>query len=207
MCTKISFFPGILNAKFYMSIGTGISFLVFLTITLVPSPLEKGKATHSSILAWRIPWTVLGPWGPKELDRLSDLDFHFDWFLVPRAHVLPAWGTHSPLSSSRGLEESKHYLSAYSSPGCMDSKWVLLMPSQSLLLRSLFEAKNLPIGAYFEYSVLIYTQIIILWFHLVKQWLSAPFSPPCFGSTLLLSGFINPKGKISHRTCFFTPCE
>ena len=26
-------------------------------------PLEKGKATHSSILAWRIPWTV---WGCKE---------------------------------------------------------------------------------------------------------------------------------------------
>ena len=24
-------------------------------------PLEKGKATHSSILAWRIPWT----WGHK----------------------------------------------------------------------------------------------------------------------------------------------
>ena len=21
-------------------------------------PLEKGKATHSSVLAWRIPWTV-----------------------------------------------------------------------------------------------------------------------------------------------------
>ena len=25
-------------------------------------PLEKGMATHSSILAWRIPWTVYGPW-------------------------------------------------------------------------------------------------------------------------------------------------
>ena len=23
-------------------------------------PLEKGKATHSSILAWRIPWTAHG---------------------------------------------------------------------------------------------------------------------------------------------------
>ena len=23
-------------------------------------PLEKGKATHSSIPAWRIPWTVYG---------------------------------------------------------------------------------------------------------------------------------------------------
>ena len=27
-------------------------------------PLEKGKATHSSILAWRISWTSL--WGRKE---------------------------------------------------------------------------------------------------------------------------------------------
>ena len=35
-------------------------------------PLEKGMATHSSILAWRIPWTEdLGgysPLGHKELD-------------------------------------------------------------------------------------------------------------------------------------------
>ena len=30
-------------------------------------PLEKGKATHSSILAWRFPWTVY-PQGRKELD-------------------------------------------------------------------------------------------------------------------------------------------
>ena len=35
-------------------------------------PLEKGAATHSSILAWRIPWTEepgrLQLWGCKELD-------------------------------------------------------------------------------------------------------------------------------------------
>ena len=30
-------------------------------------PLEKGKATHSSILAWRIPW------GRKELDTTERL--------------------------------------------------------------------------------------------------------------------------------------
>ena len=33
-------------------------------------PLEKGKATHFSILAWRVPWTKepvgYSPWGPKE---------------------------------------------------------------------------------------------------------------------------------------------
>ena len=40
--------------------------------------LEEGMATHSSILAWRIPWTEelgrLSPWGCKESDvteRLS----------------------------------------------------------------------------------------------------------------------------------------
>ena len=34
-------------------------------------PLEKGMAIHSSILAWRIPWTEepgYSPWGHKESD-------------------------------------------------------------------------------------------------------------------------------------------
>ena len=31
-------------------------------------PLEKGKAAHSSALAWRIPRTDYSPWGRKELD-------------------------------------------------------------------------------------------------------------------------------------------
>ena len=36
-------------------------------------PLEKEVATHSSILAWKIPWTeepggLYSPWGHKELD-------------------------------------------------------------------------------------------------------------------------------------------
>ena len=35
-------------------------------------PLEKGMATHSSILAWKIPWTEepggLESWGHKESD-------------------------------------------------------------------------------------------------------------------------------------------
>ena len=41
-------------------------------------PLEKGMATHSSILAWRIPWTEepgkYSPWGCcKELDMNEKL--------------------------------------------------------------------------------------------------------------------------------------
>ena len=34
-------------------------------------PLEKGKATHSSIMAWRIPWT--SPWGHKASDATKRL--------------------------------------------------------------------------------------------------------------------------------------
>ena len=40
-------------------------------------PLEKGMATHSSILVWRIPWTkdLVGysPWGHKESDLTEKL--------------------------------------------------------------------------------------------------------------------------------------
>ena len=36
-------------------------------------PLEKGKATRSRILAWRIPWTI---WGRKESDT-TELTFTF----------------------------------------------------------------------------------------------------------------------------------
>ena len=40
-------------------------------------PLEEGMATHTSILAWRIPWmrslTGYSPWGCKELDMTEQL--------------------------------------------------------------------------------------------------------------------------------------
>ena len=44
--------------------------------------LEKEMATHSSILAWKIPWTekpggLHFPWGHKDLDRTQRLHFHF----------------------------------------------------------------------------------------------------------------------------------
>ena len=41
-------------------------------------PLEKGTATHSSILAWKIPmdrgtWRGYSPWGQKESDMIEQL--------------------------------------------------------------------------------------------------------------------------------------
>ena len=39
-------------------------------------PLEKGKATHCSILVWRMPWTIYSPWVTKSQTQLSDFHFH-----------------------------------------------------------------------------------------------------------------------------------
>ena len=39
-------------------------------------PLEKGKATQASILAWRIPWTTAHGVA-KSRTRLRDFHFHF----------------------------------------------------------------------------------------------------------------------------------
>ena len=43
-------------------------------------PLEKEMATHSSTLAWRIPWREepggYSPWGRKESDTTEQLHFH-----------------------------------------------------------------------------------------------------------------------------------
>ena len=44
-------------------------------------PLEKGEATHSSILAWRIPWTVQSM-GSQSQTRLRDFHFTFIYLLV-----------------------------------------------------------------------------------------------------------------------------
>ena len=43
-------------------------------------PLEKGKATHSSVLAWRIPWTVYVQ-GRKESDTTERLSL---WLKVSK---------------------------------------------------------------------------------------------------------------------------
>ena len=47
--------------------------------------LEKGKATHSSILAWRIPWT--SPWVAKSRTWQSDFHFTFTYGSVQFSSV------------------------------------------------------------------------------------------------------------------------
>ena len=57
-------------------------------------PLEKEMATHSSILAWKIPWTVAYQ-GAKSQIRLSDFTFTFHF------HALKEMATHSSVLAWR----------------------------------------------------------------------------------------------------------
>ena len=56
--------------------------------------LEKGTATHSSILAWRIPWTE-EPGGPQSMgshrvghDRSNLASMHTVWLKLPEVSCL-----------------------------------------------------------------------------------------------------------------------
>ena len=77
-----------LAAPMYFSVSVTAAFCIrtyqitFWLSTAVPSlgwedPLEKGRATYSSILAWEIPWTrslsSYSPWGRKEMDTTERL--------------------------------------------------------------------------------------------------------------------------------------
>ena len=55
-------------------------------------PLEKGMATHCSILAWRIPWTEEPGYtllGRKELDTTQTFSFTPTSFSITRKHFCP----------------------------------------------------------------------------------------------------------------------
>ena len=52
-------------------------------------PLEKGTATHSSILAWRIPWAeepgrLHSAWGHNELDMTERLSLSLSFVVLRR---------------------------------------------------------------------------------------------------------------------------
>ena len=50
-------------------------------------PLEKESTTHSTILAWRISWTVYSPWGHTESDMTEWLSLLLSLFLVNETSV------------------------------------------------------------------------------------------------------------------------
>ena len=86
-------------------------------------PLEKGVATHSSILAWQIPWTKweLQSWVAKSLTQLSD--WHFTY-------------TDSLLDSVLSWPEHDSVLWPFLSPLCLHMQSLTFLKTQLYLLKS-----------------------------------------------------------------------
>ena len=88
-------------------------------------PPEKGKASHSSILAWRIPWTVHGV--AKSRTQLSDFHFtslHFTCGSAGKESSCTAGDLGSIPGLGRSPGEGKgyplHYFGLENSADCID---------------------------------------------------------------------------------------
>ena len=107
-------------------------------------PLEKEMATHSSILAWEIPWTEKpgGSWGHKDLDTTN-------WLNNNKYTVWYVWYdmfssvqfSHSVVSDSLRPHESQDARPPCPSPtpgvhsdSCPSSRWCHLILCRPLLL-------------------------------------------------------------------------
>ena len=101
-------------------------------------PLEKGTATHSSILAWRIPWTE----EPGGLQSMASQRVGHDWATVPQCSCSPvvAFGVRGSAarnmcftvlfiskwgSLTQGLLREAHYAGCFSISCCIKQSWEL----------------------------------------------------------------------------------
>ena len=69
-----------------------------ISITSDMQIMEKAMATHSSTLAWKIPWqrSLVGcsPWGRKESDTTEQLHFHFSLSCIGEGNGNPLQCSH-----------------------------------------------------------------------------------------------------------------
>ena len=79
-------------------------------------PLEKGKAIHSSIPSWRIPWTL----GPKESDTTERLSLSYTIYCV----LTYAWQLSRDIILTRTLWRKVLFL--FGNPGWTAQCWAHL---------------------------------------------------------------------------------
>ena len=106
-------------------------------------PLEKEMATHSSILAWKIPWTeepgrLQSTWGCKELERTERLTLSLSqWGGWRRADLSLGHFSCSFSFGSRNSRRSREELGDW-----VCCCWVFLVSAPDLLTRIIIPEKE-----------------------------------------------------------------
>ena len=86
-------------------------------------PMEKGMVTHSSILAWRIPWTE----EPSRLQSMGSQRIGHDWVIFTSLHfreIVKDWGAWH--SAVHGLTKSWTWLSNWTTTSLCFSRLNIL---------------------------------------------------------------------------------
>ena len=118
-------------------------------------PLEKGMATHSSILAWRIPWTE-EPGGPHPWGRKGQ-----DWSEWARMHA----GTRLAVSLRRAVHSVTHHIPPQLSPR-LSSSPVKMLRSVSLALHFLLKISLI---CKLTWNLCTFLLLIFSWFNFQAQ--------------------------------------
>ena len=79
-------------------------------------PLEKGKATHSSILAWRIPWTRVHGVAKSQTQLINFHSLHTH--LARRPHWSIGWKAGTPCRAEHVFSQLSVQTSTSSTPMC-----------------------------------------------------------------------------------------
>ena len=118
--------------------------------------LEKGRATHSSILAWRISWRgVFSPWGHKESDMTERLPFSL--FSLPCVSLSVCVLSYSVMSHSlRPHDCSPPGSSVHGMLQARIMEWVAISSSRDLPDRLYWQVDSLPVS----HPGTLYTQCI-----------------------------------------------
>ena len=100
-------------------------------------PLEKGKATHSSILAWRIPWTIQSMGSQRVGNNRDTFTFHREYH---EKHYKPTLLTSIVMLKSYKLE--KIFERAFTHLTICVNTLTILCPHDSLDPRQTFQSYN-----------------------------------------------------------------
>ena len=134
-------------------------------------PLEKGKDTHSSILAWRIPWTVYSPipWVHKELYTTEPLSLSHVFIYVCSVASVVSDSLDSMDCSLLGSSVNRIFqartLEWVAKPSSRGSSWPRDLIYISCIAGSFFTAEPLgkPTYIYMYIHTFIYIYIIHTW--------------------------------------------
>ena len=119
-------------------------------------PLQKQMATHSSILAWRIPWTV----EPGGLQSMGIQRIRHNWVTSIFTFSLKSWSWMSGETEPKEISKSEHALRTTSAQIPTKGSFIYHKPVNKLQMKGGKKGENFIFDFYSELIILIINKIL-----------------------------------------------